>query len=117
MISNRPRRLRGVSYIGYQRDFLTTCTANRNRAFEEDGVVRGCILQLRRSAERHGFALVAYCFLPDHLHLLVYGTSLDADLPAFMIHFKKVTGFEYSRGSVRNFVCEAVDVVRSRRSF
>jgi putative transposase len=34
---------------------------------------------------------------PIHLHLLVYGTSLDADLQAFMIHFKKVTGFEYSK--------------------
>jgi REP element-mobilizing transposase RayT len=35
--------------------------------------------------------------MPDHLHLLVYGTSPDADLPAFMIHFKKLTGFEHMR--------------------
>jgi REP element-mobilizing transposase RayT len=35
--------------------------------------------------------------MPDHLHLLVYGTSPDADLLAFVIHFKKLTGFEYSQ--------------------
>ena len=35
--------------------------------------------------------------MPDHVHLLVYGTSVQADLPAFITHFKKVTGFEYSQ--------------------
>jgi REP-associated tyrosine transposase len=97
MMSNRPRRLRNTSYIGYQRYFLTTCTAHKQRAFATDGVAQACLLQLRQSAGRHGFALVAYCFMPDHVHLLVYGTSAQADLQAFMKHFKKVTGFEYSQ--------------------
>ena len=97
MISNRPRRLAGVSYIGYQRYFLTTCTADRHRAFEQAHITEGCILQLRRSATAFAFALVAYCFMPDHLHLLVYGTSERADLKAFVVHYKKLTGFEYSR--------------------
>ena len=35
--------------------------------------------------------------MPDHVHVLVYGTSLQADLKAFMIHFKKLTGFSYRR--------------------
>ena len=35
--------------------------------------------------------------MPDHVHIWVYGTSLQADLPAFMTHFKKVTGLEYSQ--------------------
>ena len=35
--------------------------------------------------------------MPDHVHLLVYGTSLSADLPSLVTHFKKVTGFEYSQ--------------------
>jgi REP element-mobilizing transposase RayT len=35
--------------------------------------------------------------MPDHVHLLVYGTSGQSDLQAFMSHFKKATGFEYSR--------------------
>ena len=39
--------------------------------------------------------------MPDHVHLLVYGTSLCADLRAFVVHFKKLTGFEYSQGTGR----------------
>ena len=35
--------------------------------------------------------------MPDHLHILVYGTALQADLPAFMNLFKKITGFNYSQ--------------------
>ena len=35
--------------------------------------------------------------MPDHVHLLVYGTSERADLRAFVVHFKKLTGFEYAR--------------------
>jgi putative transposase len=40
-------------------------------------------------------ALVAYCFMPDHVHLLVYGTTEAADVCAFVIDFKRITGFEY----------------------
>lgn len=35
--------------------------------------------------------------MPDHVHLLVYGTSSQADLRGFMTHFKKLTGYEYSQ--------------------
>jgi len=103
MITNRPNRLRGVSYTGYQRYFLTTCTANRHPAFAEGGVAEECVLQLQESAKRHDFVNVAHCFMPDHVHILVYGVSLQADLPAFMTHFKKITGFNYSQRS--NAVC------------
>jgi putative transposase len=97
MISKRPKRLAGVPYVGDQRYSLTTCTGHRHRAFALEGVAEGCIMQLRHSAKLHNFAVVAYCFMPDHLHLLVYGTSPDADFLAFVIHFKKLTGFEYSQ--------------------
>ena len=55
------------------------------------------MLQLRRSAAAHAFALAAYCFMLDHMHVLAYGTSEDADLREFVAHFKKLTGFEYAR--------------------
>ena len=34
--------------------------------------------------------------MPDHVHILVCGVSLQADLPAFMTHLKKITVFNYS---------------------
>ena len=40
--------------------------------------------------------------MPDHVHLLVYGTSEAADLRAFVVDFKKVTGFEYRQRQGRH---------------
>jgi putative transposase len=97
MICKRPRRLAGVSYVGYQRYFLTFCTAHRHHAFEGDVVADRCLTQLRRSATAHDMAVVAYCFMPDHLHLLVYGIGESADLRAFVAAFKQATGFAYRR--------------------
>jgi REP-associated tyrosine transposase len=65
--------------------------------FAESGVAEECVLQLQQSAKRHDFVNVAHCFMPDHVHILVCGVSLQADLPAFMTHFKKITGFNYSQ--------------------
>jgi REP element-mobilizing transposase RayT len=63
----------------------------------EKAVATSCIEQLLQSAALHDFEIPAYCVMPDHVHLLAYGNSLQADLRAFMIHFKKLTGFRYSR--------------------
>jgi putative transposase len=101
MITNRPRRLDGASYTGYQRYFVTCCTHKRHRAFRQADVCRACLLQLRDSAAVHAFAIAAYCFMPDHVHLLVYGTSESADLPKFVSHFKQLAGFGYRKRSGR----------------
>jgi putative transposase len=101
MISDRPRRLDGVSYVGYQRYFLTSCTAGRHQAFAEEGVATRCTDQLLRSARLHDFEIPAYCFMPDHLHVLALGDSLQADFRAFVKHFKQISGFEYKRATRR----------------
>lgn len=97
MFPKRPTRLTGVSYVGYQRYFLTFCTARRHPAFESADLVETCLRQFRRAATAEAFAIVAYCFMPDHVHLVVCGMGEASDLQAFMISCKKVTGFEYSR--------------------
>jgi len=97
VIHKRPKRLPGVPYVGYQRYFLTFCTAQRHRAFENQALADSCLVQLRRCAAAHDMALVAYCFMPDHVHLLVYGLAESADLRAFVAGFKQATGFAYRR--------------------
>lgn len=97
MITDRPQRLVGVSYIGFQRYFVTTCTAFRKPLFNDHAVgadVAGQILQLSREFE---FAVIAYCFMPDHVHLLLGGQSEQADLERFVKRAKQVTGFAYRR--------------------
>ena len=75
MITNRPRRLEGVSYVGLHRYFVTTCTAYRRPIFNESLVAKEV----------------------DHLHLLLMAQSEQSDLPRFMKHAKQVTGFDYRR--------------------
>ena len=97
MRTQRPRRLAGVPYVGLQRYFLTTCTAFRRPSFRSPDVVQAVLSQIRQSCELLDFALIAYCFMPDHLHLLVAAESEDADVTAFVKRFKQLTGFGYKK--------------------
>ena len=75
MITDRPRRLAGVSYIGYQRYSLTLCTDFRRPTFQSEDVVNSVLEQLRQTCSLCTFALTAYCFMHDHLHVLATGQS------------------------------------------
>jgi REP-associated tyrosine transposase len=97
MITNRPKRLVGVSYVGFQRYFVTTCTAFRNPAFTDPDVAEHVVALILESADSHGFSVVAYCVMLDHVHLLVTAQREDADLRRFVKHAKQVTGFDYSQ--------------------
>ena len=46
--------------------------------------------QLVRACAETDFAIVAYCFMPDHLHLLLHGLSPDADAMAFVHRSKQL---------------------------
>ena len=97
MVTNRPCRLDGVSYTGYQRYFVTSCVSGRHKAFANPTFTEWCTTQLRAIASSHEFAIAAYCFMPDHVHLLVYGTSEAADLRRCISRYKQCTGFEYRK--------------------
>jgi putative transposase len=97
MITKRPARLRGVPYVGYQRYLLTICTAFRHRAFESAEAVDEPRLQLTQTAAQFELANIAYCFMPDHLHIVLAGKSEHADLCAFAKRFKQITSFHYNR--------------------
>jgi hypothetical protein len=71
------------SYLGPCAYFLTFCTLDRRPAFRDDEVASLATLQTRRTAREREFALLAYCFMPDHLHVVVEGTSANADLCRF----------------------------------
>ena len=74
-----------------------TCAARRT-AFAKKDLVESSIEALRSCADKHGFAVLAYCFMPDHLHLLVEGGA-GSDLPRFVKDFRQRTGYAYRRAS------------------
>ena len=75
-------RLHNFSYAGLHRYSLTICTSRRQQVFVNREAVDLVLWQLLQSASRSGFAVIAYCFMPDHLHLLVEGTDDHAALLA-----------------------------------
>lgn len=55
------------------------------------------LMQLRHCCARFGFALTAYCFMPDHLHALLTAVTEEADFCACVRQFKQLTGFVFKK--------------------
>jgi len=53
--------------------------------------------QILRAADEHGFLIFAYCFMPDHLHLLIEGTTESSDCRRFIARAKQYAGFYYAK--------------------
>ena len=92
----RPRRIQGFNYEGPHRYLLTFCTSNRREVFRESRMAEGALLQFRRTARLEGFALLAYCVMPDHVHLLVEGRTASANLRRFAKRAKQSSGQTYA---------------------
>ena len=89
----KPRRLQDFSYIGYYRYFITIRSHDFKHHFVNDEVVRKIIEILRSTAEQKNFSVWAYCFMPDHAHLLIEARSNSADMKAFVALFKQRTAY------------------------
>ena len=90
-------RLRSFDYRGPQRYFLTFCSHNRRRVFLGDEALTCVTTQLVRASADHVFSVIAYCYMPDHLHLLVEGCDADASLPEFARTFKQRSSFHWKQ--------------------
>ena len=53
------------------------------------------LAQILQSARNERIAVIAYCFMPDHLHLLVEGTDPAAQLKEFVRVFKQRSSFHW----------------------
>src|SRR5207244_159019 len=84
MFTGRPEHLRSFDYVGFHRYFLTFCTFHRRKLFLQEPAVSLVRSQILRSATEESFAIVAYRFMPDHLHLLVQGQSEAAECKRFI---------------------------------
>ena len=98
---SRPPRITGFPYTGQYRYFLTFCTFNRCRSFVNADVVATTLQQFRKTALEEGFELLAYCFMPDHAHLLVEGVSDASDLRRFSKLARQRSGGVHSRRTGR----------------
>src|SRR5262245_732592 len=93
---SRPRRLDGFSFLGRYRYFLTTCTFDRRRTFGSHEHAVGTIDQFLTTAHRQEFAVLAYCLMPDHLHVLAEGKGDGSDFRRFVKLAKQRSGANYA---------------------
>jgi REP-associated tyrosine transposase len=92
-----PYHLRGFDYIGRHRYSLTFCCYDRREVFRDASAVDLVQVQILRAAEDQQFALIVFCFMPDHLHLLVEGQRDTSNLKRFQIAAKQFSAFHYRR--------------------
>jgi putative transposase len=62
----------------------------------EESVFEVCLQALRRAAAQYTGSVYAYCFMPDHVHLLV-GFEEGNSVIDFVRHFKSLSAYHYKR--------------------
>ena len=68
---------------------------NRRPVFEDASLVADALAQIQRTATDESFDVLAYCFMPDHVHLLVKGVDEESDLRHFAKMSKQRSGYAY----------------------
>jgi putative transposase len=94
-----PPRLADFSYVGKYSYSLEFTTHARRPMFVDQSIVRLVLQQILRAGAEEGFSLAAYCFMPDHLHLVVDGLEHDSDCKAFIRAAKQFSGYYYKQAN------------------
>ena len=96
MQTKRPHRLTTFTYLGCYRYSLTFCTNFRAQLFVNSEVVELVLSRFLRAAAGEQFSILAYCFMPDHVHFLVQGNSESSDGRRLIKLGKQYAGYAYS---------------------
>jgi putative transposase len=84
MYRRRPTRVPGFSYIGIHRYHVRTSTYQQLRLFTRDDYVAAARTQFQRTSDEEKFSILAYCFMPDHVHLALEGRAPTSDFRRFV---------------------------------
>ena len=95
--TGQPHHLKHFDYFGLYRYFLTWCTFERQTHFTTREHVDLVLSQIQRSATEQRFAVIAYCFMPDHLHLLIEALVDDSDARRFIRAAKQYSAFSFKQ--------------------
>ena len=98
-MSTRMRRLPNFSYTGPYRYLVTICTSERRPLFTRQRIVDVVREQILIAAEQCDFEIVAYCFMPDHVHVIVEGTTGSARLERFAQRAKQLSAYYGKRAA------------------
>jgi len=91
-------RLQSFDYTGPYAYSITINADEARSHFSDPRFIRFCIKALDDKASMHAFNVPAYCFMPNHVHLLVAGLTESSPVKRYMQQFKQVTGFAFTQG-------------------
>jgi putative transposase len=94
---SRPKRIPGYAYVGVQRYFITVCTHDRAPHFKDPDAVALVIGVFIETARKQLLTIIAWCAMPDHIHLLLDGDHDGSDMTAFMKAAKQRAGFRFKQ--------------------
>ncbi|MGR3295094.1 MAG: transposase, partial [Candidatus Bathyanammoxibius sp.] len=89
-------RLKGFDYKGRYCYFVTCCTYESSLYFKNRKVVLSTMMILKETISAKKAGLFAYCFMPDHLHLLISGGA-EFPLKDFMKVFKQKSSYNFRK--------------------
>jgi putative transposase len=91
-------RLRDFDYTGTYIYFIT-CLTFKKKPYFSDGLAVDCVLSiLDKVSIRYEFKVLLYCFMPDHLHLLIEGAE-KSSLPDYIHRFKQMSSYTFKKKS------------------
>jgi putative transposase len=92
-IRERKHRLPPSEYIGQKTVAFTVGVIDRHPLFEDPDVVKASVGFLADGCEQNNCEVPVYCFMPDHLHLMVRGKHEFSNIKSVLDSFKIRAGF------------------------
>jgi hypothetical protein len=99
MFTGKPEHIKGFDYLRLRQYFLTFGSYSRRRCFVTDDAVVTVRTQIERAAAEQDIALLAYCYMPDHVHLVAEGKAENSDCRQFI---KRGTAISVARYILEN---------------
>jgi putative transposase len=85
------------AYRGQQIYFATLCCFGKRPVFQGPMLCEWLLALLSSESSSNHFSVIAYCLMPDHLHLLAKGLHASSDF----LHFLKTLKIKSSRTYAR----------------
>ena len=63
----------------------------------DPNAVKLVLSQFLRVADKEQFSILAYCFMPDHVHLLIEGLRDDSDARKFIVKSKQCSAHAHAK--------------------
>ncbi len=89
-------RLSGFTYVGTHVYNLGTVTRGRLPLFLDLTTASEAVKALDKACDKYSFTCYAYCFMPDHVHLLVASED-GASVERFIRYFKQLSGYAHKK--------------------